>query len=138
MPVTYRIHRDLGLVHIRYEGVAWISESFEAVERYMQDPDFRPAQKQLVDLSALTEIKMVYAQLFALQAKKAEAFLRGPENLIVYYAPTDYAQSLARMISRSWDDVGDVVPVVHDDEAEALALLGLSETTLDALQKRSA
>lgn len=136
MPVTYRIYEDIGLVHVRYEGKALLQESFEAVGRYLRDPGFRPGQKQLVDLSGVTAFEEDYARLMALQAKKAEAFFEGPENLIVYLAPTEITRTMARIVVRSWRDIDAVVPVVVETEAEALEVLGLADTSLDDLAKR--
>lgn len=138
MPVTYRIHRDIGLVHISYTGFAVLDDSFAAIGRYMRDPDFRPGQKQLVDLSGVTGYEKDFAKLMALQARKVEAFSDGPASLAVYYAPTEPGLSMARLIARSWRELGVIVAVVHDDEAEAMGLLGLPETSLDALENRLA
>ena len=138
MAVSYKIYPDLGLVHVRYEGYVVLSETFGAVRDYMQDPDFRPGQKQLVDLSRVTDFERDYATLLALQAFKADAFLQGPQSLIVYLAPTPVTRAMSRLIVRSWEDQGAVVPLIQNTEADALALLGLREQSLDELEKRSA
>ncbi len=136
MPVSYRIHPHLGLVHVRYSGFVRLADSFDIIDRYMRDPDFAPGQKQLVDLSAVTGHEQDYARLLELQARKLDAFRTGPQSLVVYYAPSEPALTLARLIVRSWKDLGFLVPLIHDDEAEALALLGIAAPSLDALAAR--
>ncbi|MBY6046901.1 hypothetical protein [Vannielia litorea] len=136
MPLTYRIFPDIGLVYVRYEGHAGIPETMETFGRYMSDPGFRPGQKQLVDLSAVTSWDKDYAALLGIQAKKAEAFLRGPETIMVYYAPTPQTAEMARLIMRSWEDLDAIVPILQDTERGTLEVLGLSETSFDALARR--
>lgn len=133
MPVTYRIHPDLGLAFVRYTGFALLDDSFAAVGRYLQDPLFAPDQKQFVDLSGVTGFETDYARLFALQAKKAEALMSGSETLIVYFAPTETTLSMASLIARSWDDVEAVVPVVVSTLEEACTVLGLELAVVSAL-----
>jgi hypothetical protein len=133
MAVRYQIYLDLGLVHVRYSGTAILDESFEAVGRYLQDPGYRPGQKQFVDLSDVTDYEKDYAKLLMLQAKKLEAFLRGNESLLVYYAPTALTQELSNLIARSWEDIGAVVPVVVTDREAAMSVLGLAPDVFDGL-----
>ena len=138
MPVTYKIYKDLGLVHVRYSGFGVIDESFAAIARYLADPAFRPGQKQLVDLSDLTGYEKNYAKLFELQAHKADAFMPGPETLLVYYTPTGPSKEVGRLIMRSWEDVGaSVVPIILEDETEVLSVLGLGVASLEELTKRA-
>jgi hypothetical protein len=136
MPVTYRIHLDLNAVYVRYSGVALLQDSFVAVGTYLQDPDFRPNQKQFVDLSAVTDFERDYAKLFALQAKKAEAFFRGIESLVVYLAPTEVTRAMANLIAQSWKDVGAVVPVVVTTIEDAQTVLGFDAESFEALMAR--
>ncbi|SIN94684.1 hypothetical protein [Vannielia litorea] len=138
MPVTYRIFPEIGLVFVRYAGHASISETMQAFGRYMADPAYRPGQKQLVDLSAVTGFDTDYAALLAIQAKKAEAFLRGPETVMVYHAPTPETAAMARLIMRSWEELDAIVPILQDTERGALEVLGLTETSFSALARRPA
>jgi hypothetical protein len=138
MSLSYRILPDLGVVYVRYEGFARIADTAETFGRYMQDPDFRPGQRQLIDLARLTGYERDFLKFFELQAQKAEAFVSAPQALFVYYAPTPLGQELVQLIRRSWEGTSIVVQVVQDDEAEALALLGVRETSFDALVERMA
>ncbi|MBS8228632.1 hypothetical protein [Vannielia litorea] len=138
MPLSYRIFADIGLVYVRYEGYAQISETMEMFGRYMADPDFRPGQKQLVDLSPVTSFDTDYPTLLAIQAKKAEAFLQGPETIICYYAPTPRTREMSNLVMRSWAELDAIVAVVQDTEAGALEVLGLAEKSFNDLARRSA
>ena len=134
MAVEFRIFPRRGLVYVRYTGTAIISESAEAFAAYMKHPDFRPGQKQLVDLSRVTAVEQNYAEILALQAQKADAFLAdGAQTILVYYAPTPLAFRVATMIVRSWDGLDRLVALVQETEAQTLELLGQPERTLDAL-----
>jgi hypothetical protein len=131
MPASFRILSDRGLVYVRYHGRATAQDGLDAFRAYMAHPDCRPGLKQLVDLSAVTDIEQDFPRLLQLQAVKAEQFVtEGPQTLIVYFAPGAMPQRMAMQIIRSWDGIDHVVPRVLTDEAECLSVLGLAETRL--------
>lgn len=134
MPVSFRIFPNRGLVYVRYEGDATVTDSTAAFQTYMAHPDCRPGQNQLVDLSRVTSIENDYAKLMKLQAMKAEVFAAGgTETLVVYYAPTPLTLKLARIIERPWEIVPGVIPIVVQTEDEALSILGQRENAFGAL-----
>lgn len=134
MPVSFRILPERGLVFVRYTGFALLDESNEVFGQYAAHPDFRPGQKQLVDLSGVTGVETDYVKLFALQAKKADVFLgTGAQTLLVYFAPTPIAMDLAESVIRSWEPSGAVIPLIQEDEQEALKLLGQPERSFEDL-----
>lgn len=135
MPVSFRILPDHGLVYVRYEGIAKFEDTIEAFGAYMAHPNCQPGQKQLVDMTRMTGFERDYGKLMAMQAQKLEQFTaQGAETLLVYLVPeTDEIGDLARLIVRSWDALDGVVPLIQTNEAEALQLLGLSETSVHDL-----
>ena len=134
MPVAFHILPERGLVVVRYSGVALIRDTVEASKAYVAHPDFAHGQKQLVDLSAVTEYERDYVAFMLMQAAKAGRFANaGVQSLVVYIAPTPIAQELSALFIRSWDDVDAVVPMVQQSESEALTLLGQPENTIAAL-----
>jgi len=138
MPISYSIHQELGLVYVRYDGFTVPSESAEAFAQYLKDPGYRPGHKQLVDLRAVTGFDPVYLDFFELQAKKAEAFLPGPETLIVYLTSNVETQKMAKLIARSWTDIPTVVSSIVSQEQEALSILGIAPEDFEAAVKRNA
>jgi hypothetical protein len=134
MPVSFKIFRDRGLVYVKYEGFALLDESARTFAAYAAHPEFRPGQKQLVDLAGVTGIEKDYVKLFALQARKADVFLgSGAQTLLVYYAPTPVSFAMAESVLRSWEPSGAVIPLVQQDEAEALEILGQPERSFEEL-----
>ncbi|HCQ67531.1 MAG TPA: hypothetical protein DIU07_21395 [Rhodobacteraceae bacterium] len=134
MAIEFRILPARGLAYVRYAGVISFPETAEAFGAYMQHPDMRPGQKQLIDLARVTDWDRDFAGLMQLQADKAGAFLgTGHEVHFVYFAPTERTQQMARMILRSWEDVPGVIPLLSETEADALQVLGQPEQTIDAL-----
>lgn len=134
MSVEFTILPDHGVVYVRYAGVARASDTMAAFESYMQDPLFTPDLKQFVDLSGLSGMDPDYLTLMKVQAMKADAFMKGKaETLLVYFAPTELALEVARLAAGSWDGVERVVAIVQQDEAEAMAFLGLPGLTMAAL-----
>lgn len=134
MSVRFHIFPDKQMVFVRYHGVATVQASAAAFASYMQHPDFRPGQKQLVDLSGLTGMEPRFPELLQLQASKAEAFVTEVgETLVVYHAPSIVTLKMARLIERSWESIPGVVIVVVQDEEAALEIMGLRETSFEAL-----
>lgn len=134
--ISYEIFPELGLVYVQYRGHALLDDTFAAFKRYMDDPGYRPGQKQLVDLSRVTSFEKDYVRLLSLQAKKAEAFTKGQETLVVYITPTESPLSLAELVSRSWEDVSNVVPIIVRTEEEALGVLGIEGVSVAGLRER--
>lgn len=137
MSVSFKIFPDRGLVVVTYQGEADTNETMRAFAEYTAHPDFQPGHKQLIDLTQITGYKNDFVRLMEMQAIKAQSIVgNGMETLMVYLAPTAISQSMGTMITKSWDDVDDVVPLIQHSAAEALALLGQPETTMADLMAR--
>lgn len=138
MPIDVRILAKRGLVYVRYVGYIRFPDTVKAFGAYMQHPDMQPGQKQLVDLSRVTDWDKDFTQLLKIQAQKADAFVgAGHETHFVYYAPTEHTQQLARVVLRSWEDVPGVIPLLSQTEADALHVLGQPEETIDAMLQKA-
>ncbi|MEL7092356.1 MAG: hypothetical protein AAFN94_11535 [Pseudomonadota bacterium] len=134
MPLDFRIFPERGLVVVRYEGMARVADTMRVFGEYAAHPDFSPGQKQLVDLTALTDYERDFAAVMELQAAKAD-HLAGPgaQSLIVYLAPGPVAREMSALITRSWEDVDAVIACILESEAEALEVLGQKERSLAEL-----
>ncbi|GGD34058.1 hypothetical protein [Sinisalibacter lacisalsi] len=129
-----RILPEIGLVYVRYSSWMSIDESGAAFAEYLAHPDFRLGQKQLIDLTEVTEWDRDFTKLLALQARKADVFHQPPHStLLAMIAPTPKARTLANWVSRSWDQVDTVAYLVAETEAEALELLGIRAERIDEL-----
>ena len=134
MPLTFRILADRGLVVVRYSGHATIDETMAATKAYVASPDYAAGQKQLVDMTRITSYEKDYVRFMEMQAAKAERLAgAGVQSLVVYIAPTPVSQEIAGLFIRSWADVDAVVPLIQHSEAQALALLGQAEDSIDKL-----
>jgi len=134
MPVDFNILPERGLVVVRYSGYASVNDTLTASEAYVSHPDYASGQKQLVDMTEVTGFEKDHIQFMEMQARKAERLARsGSQSLVVYIAPTAVSKGLSAMFVRSWADVDAVVQLVQHSEAEALALLGQQEETIDSL-----
>ncbi|QEW19834.1 hypothetical protein LA6_002024 [Marinibacterium anthonyi] len=128
MSLSFRIFPNRGLVFVQYEGFLRIEDTLRVFGEYMQHPHCRPGQKQLVDLAGITGFERDFANLIAIQAKKVDVFSAGGvETLMVYHAPGPIERDLSRIILRSWEPFDGVIPLIQDNEADALALLGQPE-----------
>ena len=134
MPVEFTIFPKRGLVVVRYFGYVAINDTLIATETYVSHPDYVAGQKQLVNMTEVTGFEKDYVQFMSMQARLTERLVRSDlQSLVVYIAPTNISRELSALFVRSWIDVGTVVPLVQDSEADGLALLGQPEETLDVL-----
>lgn len=132
MPVTFRILPERGLVVVWYAGHATIDETWEATRAYISHPDYAIGQKQIIDLSRIESFERDYVRFMNMQATKAERLAAAPvQSLAVYVAPTAISREVSEMFVRSWEVVEAVVPLVQHNEADALALLGQPETSIE-------
>ena len=134
MPVDFKIFPKRGLVVVQYSGFATVNDTLTATEAYVSHPDYVAGQKQLVNMTEVTGFEKDYVRFMDMQARKTERLVRSDlQSIVVYIAPTAISRELSAMFVRSWIDIGSVVPLVQDSEAEALALLGQPEESLDTL-----
>lgn len=134
MPVNFDIFPERGLVLVRYSGYATVNDTSVATKAYISHPKYAAGQKQLVDMTDITGFETDYVQFMNMQARKTKRLVSsGVQSLVVYVAPTAISRNLSEMFVRSWADVSTVVPLIHPSEAEALALLGQPEKTIDTL-----
>jgi hypothetical protein len=125
---------DLGLVYVQYGRVADAREGQAVFGEYLAHPDFRPGQKQLVDLSAVESYAADFVEVLKLQMQKTAAFMQtDAQTLLVYYAPSPVAMEVAVISNRAWANVPSIVGSVQQDEALALSLLGLPHQTISDL-----
>ena len=127
MPISHAILSDRDLALVVYEGTVSASDRAEVIEAVRRNRSFRPDQMHLVDLSGVTgwDLDLEAAVRPGALARDGAAPLR--QSLCVYYAPTPVAQRLAAILARAWTGNPNVVPVIVEDEAEALAILGQTE-----------
>lgn len=128
MPLNYKIIPELGIVYVRYWGVANIQETVDTFRVFSQDPDFSPHLKHLIDLEGIREYERSFPDLMKLQAMKADSIVTGAgPTYLIYYAPTRISMTMARTILKSWDGLSPVIGRVVQTEEEALGLLGLGQ-----------
>lgn len=136
MPVTYAIRPAWNLILFRYHGEVTFHESVAVVEAAASDPMARAGMRHLCDLSDVTGVERDFLALLRMQAQMAESLHRpGPEQVVVFFAPTPAGQQLAEMARRSWEGLDSVIVLLQTCEAEALALLGIKASKIsDMLQ----
>ncbi|MFN3293352.1 MAG: hypothetical protein ACK4S2_06765 [Gemmobacter sp.] len=134
MSVTFRLLAPRNLILFRYSGQTRLHEPSEAVQASTRAPGYRPGMRHLVDLTHVTGVDRDWPALLRQQAQIAAALMPGgPEQLVLFLAPTRPGQVLAQMARRSWEGLDSIAIRVIEDEAEALALLGVPERSVAAL-----
>lgn len=139
MPLKYEIFPGLGIVYVKYWGVATVPETAAVFGQFTQDPNFRPDLKHLVDLEDIVEYERSFPELMKLQAMKASALMPASSpSYLIYYAPNPVSLTMARSVLKSWDGLSAVVGRVVQTEEEALHLLGLEQRSFADLPMNSA
>lgn len=132
MPLSFQIVPEIGMVYVRYWGSIRVEETDRSFQEYLAHPDYKPGQKQFVDLSRMTDYHGDYLKIMKLQSRKADAFsgLAASRTIVVYLAPTAISHKVARIVQKSWDGVDRIHPLIALDEDQALALLGFEGQNL--------
>ncbi|MDO8327047.1 MAG: hypothetical protein Q7T28_08930 [Cypionkella sp.] len=134
MPVTFKILPRRNLALFTYSGMVGLQESMEVVAAATNHPDYRPTMRQLCDLSRVTGVERDYLALLRMQAKIVESLYTPESELVVlFYAPQRAGREMAQMARKSWEGLNSVLVLILDREAQALAVLGLPEMSLQAL-----
>lgn len=131
MAVDFRIVPSRGMVVVTYSGMAGVDETRRAFEAYVRHPEFRPGQRHLFDVRAVTEVDKDFAAFFALQAKLVEVYGQASaDQLAVFLIGSPAGQEMAMMAAKTWDMDGSIVIRILETEAQALEVLGQPERSL--------
>lgn len=134
MPASFQILPQRNLALFTYSGFVTLAEALAVVTDFGRHPDHQPWMRQFCDLSAVTGVERNFPELLKMQARFVETMLpAGRDLLVAFYAPTRAGQELAQMARKSWDGQKALVVLIHEEEAEVLALLGLRERSLSEL-----
>lgn len=138
MPVAFRIFPKYQMILFSYAGRVSLQETMDAVAASTCHPDHRPGLRHFCDVSQVTSVESDFPKLLKMQARIAEAFQpEADDPLVLFYAPTRVGQKMARMAQKSWHGLGAVIVVICDEEAEALAVLGLKALSLALLMQEA-
>lgn len=131
MPVETHVLPRLNLAIFAYSGQVQFAEAQRAVAEVSTHPDHHDTMRQLCDLSAVTGVERDFPELMKTQARMAEHLLpkRG-ERLVVFYAPHPIAQTMAEMARKSWDGFDEVLVRIVAHEDQAIALLGVKQSSI--------
>ncbi|MCB1351076.1 MAG: hypothetical protein KDK11_21445 [Maritimibacter sp.] len=135
MPISYSIMSDRDLALVVYEGEINAAERSQVISEVVRHRNFRPDQMHLIDLSGVTGWEPALESAVMPGEVRRDWMRQARETLCVYYAPTEPGQALAAILVRAWDGIPGVVPLVLDDEAEALAILGQTEMRVAELPR---
>lgn len=134
MAVTYRVLPQHNLVLFTYSAAVGLQESIDIIAAAARDPDHRPFMRQLCDLSAVTSVERNFPALLSMQARILEDLMpKGHEMVVVFLAPGQAGQDMARMAQKSWAGLDVVKVLVVDNRNAARDILGLPATALDDL-----
>ncbi|MBV7410002.1 hypothetical protein [Maritimibacter sp. DP1N21-5] len=134
MPGSYRILPGQGIVYVEYRGKATLSEAKSLLNQYSTDPERRMGQRQLIDLSRITDWEKDFLGLMKYQADSA-ARIFSPHGtmMMVIYAPTGPGKDLGRHLVQTWSAVSGAVVTLQVSESAALSVLGQPEKRIAEL-----
>ncbi|MDB2369122.1 hypothetical protein N9V68_00855 [Octadecabacter sp.] len=104
MPYSSKIFPDIGLVYVRYWGVANIETTQASILACASDPEFRPDMRHFFDVSGVTRVNADVAEVMKMQAKLAEVYRAlNIDYFAVFLAPDGPPRQMAEMARKSWD-----------------------------------
>jgi hypothetical protein len=134
MPGTYRILPAHGLVYVAYQGIATLNDARGLYDAYLADPDRRPEQKQLIDLTGIDDWERDLVGLMQFQADAAAGIYGADRSMMmVIHAAPGPSMRLARHFVDAWSAVDGMVITLQTEEAAALSILGVREESIAEL-----
>ena len=110
MPISYDIDKKQRLIISLLWDVVTNDEVDDHNQRLRNDPDFDPGNRQLIDLSGITEIRVTTPKVTA--AAQDQYFTPGTRR--VFVAPTDATFGMARMFAMRAEAGGQTIEVFRD------------------------
>ena len=103
MPAEFEIFLDYNLVYARYQGAIVVEEISTLMLRYRSHVDYSPHQRQLIDLSRVTLVKLEMPAFLAIQQQVLQAQnLHAPTTRLVFFCPqcpvTGYRRKFAKFL----------------------------------------
>lgn len=137
MPIRYWILEEENLTYARWSGTISVDEIRENFQRYLADPLYRQGRPELVDLLAVTSIDVgIGTMLPLLNMVNAPEFKAASKTRTIVLTRRKAIFGIARMYQLLASNQDGIQVQVFDKEADALAALGRSETTIEALSDR--
>lgn len=100
MPAEYAIIHELNLKYVSVEGETNLSELRDLAREYIDDPMFSLKQRQLIDLSMLTDAKAKFLDVLTLRNFYLREYGQPDKPVpVAIYAPTDLGYGISRMFS---------------------------------------
>jgi hypothetical protein len=129
MAIAFRILPDLGLIVVRYDGIARLHETMVVLAACASHPDFHPAYRHVVDLRAVTDFERDIMGFFKMQASAIETFADNtlgehPFHMVML-APHGVPWEMADLVRRTWEGLGLTIVRVLDAPEGVVDLLGL-------------
>jgi hypothetical protein len=134
VPTTYKILPDLDLVYMRVTGAIVIEETLAILRQYLEHPDYKPNRDHLHDLSEMSIVKIDFQAVLAVQDQVvSQQTQSASSNLVVYYAPTELGQSVAKDLRSLWAPFPSVEIMIATTLDEAADMLGRNVDSLRTL-----
>lgn len=134
--MKYRIdvfpEHEIALFHMC--GHVTVKEAKQCFLEYVAHPEFHPNYVMLTDARGVTEIDGTYRDiLFGVMGLVAPLRRFKKQALSVVLVDSDLAFGMGHILQQVLDSVSPIRMRLTEDEATALALMGRTEETFDAL-----
>lgn len=134
MAVKFYILPEKSLCIVQYHGHVTISETMEEAQRCASHPDFSPSFRHLFDFSKVESHQEEMVEFFTMQAAMVDMYLpTNGELLAVFLVGSPSSHEMVNMVRKTWEGLDAIIIRIQESEAEALALLGLRDTTINDL-----
>lgn len=134
MPGSYTILPAHGIVCVEYHGTATLADATSLMRQYVADPARMPGQRQLIDLSRIDDWEKDFVGLMQYQAQAvADVFAPHDGMMMVIFANTPPGVSLGQTFVQTWSAVDGALVSLQTTEAEALSVLGQTESQISEL-----
>lgn len=134
MPIEYHICVALDLCYARWWGSVTLEDARLNFETYLEDPQYRPGRRELIDIRELSGPGMAPADILHLLDRiNDQAFPNGHGTQMVVLAGSDLSYGLARRFEGHASLRDGVRSCTVRDERAALDAFGLEFQSIRAM-----
>lgn len=117
-----------------FQGHYTAQECLETIGTYLQDPQYDPNFELVLDLIEAESTDSTFVEMETLVRQIAAKVPDSDRNICVVIAATDLLYGAARMYQQLMEDKVSYPIKIVRNRADALALLGLTGASFDALE----
>lgn len=137
MPIQFSTSLEIDLLHARWWGRVSFDEFKETFARYLEDENYKPGRRELIDVGGLEDFDIDFARARAmLRIVNSQSATMQVKTQTVIWSPNEEMYGLGRMYQQLAELADGIEVQIFHHQKGALAALGLAQPSIGALLQK--